>query len=460
MDGEICRICEQALAGDDLPVDLRAGVSSRYAQVLLYRCEYDRAGEVSRDALAAAGSSDDPVVLVDALRARQMACCAPEGVTERVVLARRMLEAANSTGSAWVEMWARLWRIDTLFETGELRSVHGELADLGLCLERLRAPLGRWHSLEWAATLALATGRFSEAVRLSREAFTLISGMGHPVAFGGYAVILCQAGLHIGFDRSGATELFGHIPAHLKPRPRGRRGGLCPGGTGPVMDAFSRYALVVLGTRADGRHRPGQDGGHGVPGGAVRAVPRPARREWRRRRGLHGSGRAAARTCGRCAGPSRRGGRGPADGDRDLRRQRRTWMQRGAVRRVRHRPRSPPSAGRPGSCAGRAVRRGGRGRPARNGAVHQADRTAAGPAAGRGGRRAALEPPPTRGGPARRARTDQQADRPGPVRLRADGREPRAAHPHQARVQQPQPDRRVVQRGAAAESRSREVAEP
>src|ERR1019366_950212 len=87
MDGEICRICEQALAGDDLPVDLRAGVSSRYAQVLLYRCEYDRAGEVSRDALAAAGSSDDPVVLVDALRARQMACCAPEGVTERVVLA-------------------------------------------------------------------------------------------------------------------------------------------------------------------------------------------------------------------------------------------------------------------------------------------------------------------------------------------------------------------------------------
>jgi DNA-binding CsgD family transcriptional regulator/tetratricopeptide (TPR) repeat protein len=216
-DGEICRICEQALAGDDLPVDLRAGVSSRYAQVLVYRCEYDRAGEVSRDALAAAGSSDDPVVLVDALRARQMACCAPEGVTERVVLARRMLEAANSTGSAWVEMWARLWRIDTLFETGELRSVHGELADLGLCLERLRAPLGRWHSLECAATLALATGRFSEAVRLSREAFTLISGMGHPVAFGGYAVILCQAGLHIGFDRSGATELFGHIPAHLKP---------------------------------------------------------------------------------------------------------------------------------------------------------------------------------------------------------------------------------------------------
>jgi hypothetical protein len=52
-DGEICRICEQALAGDDLPDGLRARVSSRYAQALVYRGEYDRAGQVSRDALAA-----------------------------------------------------------------------------------------------------------------------------------------------------------------------------------------------------------------------------------------------------------------------------------------------------------------------------------------------------------------------------------------------------------------------
>ena len=32
--------------------------------------------------------------------------------------------------------------------------------------------------------------------------------------------------------------------------------------------------------------------------------------------------------------------------------------------------------------------------------------------------------------------------RPGPVRLRTDGREPRPAHPDQAGLQQPQPDRR------------------
>jgi AAA ATPase domain len=86
-DGEICRICEQALAAEDLPDGLRARVSSRYAQALVYRGEYDRAGQVSRDALAAAGSAGDPVALVDALHARQLACCAPDGVAERAVLA-------------------------------------------------------------------------------------------------------------------------------------------------------------------------------------------------------------------------------------------------------------------------------------------------------------------------------------------------------------------------------------
>ena len=216
-DGEICRICEQALAGHDLPDGLRARVSSRYARALVYRGEYDRAGQVSRDALAAAGPAGDPVALVDALQARQLACCAPDGVAERVVLASRMLAAADAAGSAWLELWGRLWRIDTLFETGQLRSVRSELADLEGCVERLPGPLAQWHFLQTSATLALATGRFTEATRLAADAFKVFSDMGHPVAFGGCSVILGQAGLHIGFGRSGLIELWDQIPAHLRP---------------------------------------------------------------------------------------------------------------------------------------------------------------------------------------------------------------------------------------------------
>ena len=97
-DGRICRVCEQALAGDELSGDLRARVSARYAQALVYRGEYDRAGQVSQDALAVAGRRATRLALVDALRARQLACCAPEGLAERAVLASRML--APQTPSA------------------------------------------------------------------------------------------------------------------------------------------------------------------------------------------------------------------------------------------------------------------------------------------------------------------------------------------------------------------------
>jgi DNA-binding CsgD family transcriptional regulator len=185
-------------------------------QALVYRGENDRAEQVSRNALAFADASGDLIALVDALRARQLACSSPDGLAERVVLAGRMLDAAGRLGSAWVEMWARLWRIDTLFETGQLREVQRELADLGSCLDRLSGTVGRWHYLEAAATLALATGRFAAAARLAREAWQVFSE-GHPVAIGALAVILSQSALHVGLERSGLAEAFDLIPAHLRP---------------------------------------------------------------------------------------------------------------------------------------------------------------------------------------------------------------------------------------------------
>jgi hypothetical protein len=216
-DAEICRTCEQVLAGDDLPDDLRARVSSRYAQALVYGGRYERAGEVSGDALAAAGSSGDPLALVDALRARQLACSAPEGAGERVVLAQRMLAAAGTTGSAWVEMWARLWRIDTLFETGQLRGIQHDLSDLGACLERVGGPIGRRQLQMSTATLAQATGRYNEAVRVAGEAFKLMSDMAHQIAFGGYSVILGQVSLHTGFGATAMIEFFRGLPDQVRP---------------------------------------------------------------------------------------------------------------------------------------------------------------------------------------------------------------------------------------------------
>jgi DNA-binding CsgD family transcriptional regulator len=239
-DSEICRLCEQALTGPELAGQLRARVLARHAQALVYRGEYERAGQVSQAALDAAELTSDLAALVDALHARQLACCAPEGVTERAALAPRMLDAASEVHSAWVEMWGRLWRIDTLFETGQLTAIARELADLAICVDRVHGPLARWHLLECSATLALATGRYTEAIRLAGDAFKVVSDMGHPMAFGSYAVILAQAGLHIGFEASGATGLFAQIPAHLAPAVADRSNGLVS-----VFPALS-FALLSL----------------------------------------------------------------------------------------------------------------------------------------------------------------------------------------------------------------------
>ena len=130
--------------------------------------------------------------------------------------------------------------------------------------------------------LALATGRFTEAERLAREAFKQFSDMGHPAAFGALAVILSQSGLHIGMDRPGLVELFDHLPAHLRPEAvdttqgvatifpaltltlipryqgdRAARGGLRAGRPDLVVDAVTGHAHGGLGARARGRHRPG-----------------------------------------------------------------------------------------------------------------------------------------------------------------------------------------------------------
>jgi len=267
-DGEICRVCEQALAGDDLPDDLRARVSASYAQALVYRGEYDRAGPVSRDALAAAELAADPVALVDALRARQLACCAPEGLAERIVLAARMLEAADVLGSAWVEMWGRLWRIDALLETGQLRLIQRELTDLGSCLDRLSGPVGRWHFLNIGATLALATGRFTEAARLAREGFKVFSDMGHPAAIGGLAVILSQAALHVGLDRSGLAEAFDLVPAPLRPEAVDTTQG--------VATIFPALTLTLI--RLHQGDRPGAEAAYALAGPIRSWAPLPAMR--------------------------------------------------------------------------------------------------------------------------------------------------------------------------------------
>ena len=216
-DGEIGRICERALAGPELTGPLQARVLARHAQVLMYRGEYGRADESSQSALNIAEQNGDRDALVDALRARQLARSGPEGSGDRAVLAARMLEAGREAGSAWVEMWGRLWRIDTLFEAGRLPVISRELVDLSGCAGRAQVPLARWHLLQYSSTHAYATGRYAEALRMAGDAFQVMTDMGHPSALGGYAAVLCPIAMHLGFEGAGVAALLDRLPPDILP---------------------------------------------------------------------------------------------------------------------------------------------------------------------------------------------------------------------------------------------------
>jgi hypothetical protein len=128
-----------------------------------------------------------------------------------------MLDAGREAGSAWVEMWGRLWQIDTLFEAGQLPVVSRELADLASCTGRVQVPVARWHLLQYSATHAYATGRYADAIRLAGDAFRVMTDMGHPGAFGGYAAVMCPIAMHLGFEASGVAALLDRIPPHILP---------------------------------------------------------------------------------------------------------------------------------------------------------------------------------------------------------------------------------------------------
>jgi len=265
-DAAMARICEAALASGDLPAPVTARVLARYGQVLAYRNEATRANEVSLEALSAADAADDPAALVEALHARQLARCGPDGLAERTNLAERMLRAGLATGNAWVEMWGRLWRIDTLFETGQLTTVRRELVDLEQCIQRLPGPLGRWHYLHTAATLAMATARFGEARRLAEEGYEVFQVMGHPVAFGACAVVLGQAGMHIGFEASGQTALFESLPPQFAPDVTDT--------TASISSVFPALSMALMAMQLG--DRAGAERAYGLAGPPASWLPSPA----------------------------------------------------------------------------------------------------------------------------------------------------------------------------------------
>ena len=117
----------------------------------------------SAEALRLAERSGSPAAMVDALRARQLAVSDVDGVTERLELARRMIELAAAGGPADAELWGRLWRIDAALQLGDLDVVDAELGHLSTLAAGLGWPIAHWHRHRMTAARLLLVGRFAEA---------------------------------------------------------------------------------------------------------------------------------------------------------------------------------------------------------------------------------------------------------------------------------------------------------
>ena len=313
-------------------VPLRARVTARFAEASVYvgwtkddPQDYETAEVASAQALALAQQCGDPVALGAALRARRMACSAPEGLDERERLAERMLALGHDSGDPLTRLQAHLWRIDAAFERGDLAHVTRDVEALASCVEKVGGPHARYELLRCQAVLAQSLGRYDDALRLAGKAFaerSLTEDFGYPERAGLLAVL----GLHIGHEASGSVAAAGFADATVFDRPVQTAGVIIAvanahllasvgrldearavyASLGPparwqpsphavlVALAFGVSLAMALGAGRRCRHAPRPPG----------PLPRAPRRERRRTGRLQRPGRALARTRGAAPRPA------------------------------------------------------------------------------------------------------------------------------------------------------------
>lgn len=217
-DRDIHEECAEALAASGLSDGLRARLLARSTEAALYLGRLDGIEQSSARALALAERAADPHIVVAALRARQLACTAPEHRQTRAELAATMIATGARTHSPATEMWGRLWAIDSLFEHGRLGAVAAELSRLRWCVERTGGPVPKWHLLVAEAARAQAVGEFHESLRLAGLAREIAEGLSMPAGFGAYRSLLTMVGHHVGHF----PETLVLPPAHTRGEVRNR----------------------------------------------------------------------------------------------------------------------------------------------------------------------------------------------------------------------------------------------
>jgi DNA-binding CsgD family transcriptional regulator len=197
-DGDIYRWCTESLAVAAPDDATRVRLLARLTQAAVYCDLADEADRTSAEALRRAEDCGDPDAMIAALSARQLVRSGPDDTAELTTLAERMIATGTASGRPQVELWGRLWLIDTHWYAGRLAAVAAETAGLQRCADQVPGPYPRWHLLLTRAALAFARAEFDDAERLHQEGVDLFERIGHPAARGASIAFRLLLGHHRG----------------------------------------------------------------------------------------------------------------------------------------------------------------------------------------------------------------------------------------------------------------------
>jgi tetratricopeptide (TPR) repeat protein len=136
----------------------------------IYFVDAARRHAYSEEAVAIARRGDASVVLLAALRARQLALFEPAAAVRRREIGMEILELATAMRDPMATAGALTWRILDHLELAEMPVVYDTLRRYRELAATCRLPRARWQVTVIEATLAQLAGRLGDAERLAGQA--------------------------------------------------------------------------------------------------------------------------------------------------------------------------------------------------------------------------------------------------------------------------------------------------
>jgi class 3 adenylate cyclase/tetratricopeptide (TPR) repeat protein len=199
VDDELVGLLEEAL--DVLgPEDggLHARVLGRLAVALYFSEDTDRRADLGREAVDMATRVNDTGALAYALSARRFALWGPETLDERLEVATKILELAQSVGDRDLTLLGHRWRIVSLLELGDIASVARQIEEYAQIAEELKQPYQLWFAEVFRGMLASLEGRLADAESLMQRALEVGGGRQGEIAVQFFAAQLLTVRDHQG----------------------------------------------------------------------------------------------------------------------------------------------------------------------------------------------------------------------------------------------------------------------